>query len=287
MEKYKVGVIGGTGMVGQRFVTLMENHPWFELKVIAASPRSAGKTVSNLMKGNRNMKIENIEKKYSSKTYRFFDLLYKLLVINLLIIILSIPVITIFPAIVAATATIKNNITETAIFKPYFKNFKTYFWKSFLMGLFFLFSFAAGIYGYFFWSYQDFGNSEMMEIFAQIGIVVIVICLIVFTFIIVHTPLLLITFNKLNNVQIFKTSMYISVRYFLTTLFMLLATIVIIGVLVLCLFVPWVLGIWMIIGISLPLYLVIKITTPIYYRFAKIDFEKINKKVEEDIKDDK
>ena len=82
------------------------------------------------------MKIENIEKKYSSKTYRFFDLLYKLLVINLLIIIISIPVVTIFPAIVAATATIKNNITETAIFKPYFKNFKTYFGKSFLMGLF-------------------------------------------------------------------------------------------------------------------------------------------------------
>ncbi len=44
MKKYKVGVIGGTGMVGQRFVSLMENHPWFELKVIAASPRSAGKT---------------------------------------------------------------------------------------------------------------------------------------------------------------------------------------------------------------------------------------------------
>lgn len=44
MRKYKVGVIGGTGMVGQRFVTLMDNHPWFELKVIAASPRSAGKT---------------------------------------------------------------------------------------------------------------------------------------------------------------------------------------------------------------------------------------------------
>ena len=43
MEKYKVGIIGGTGMVGQRFVTLMENHPWFELTCIAASPRSAGK----------------------------------------------------------------------------------------------------------------------------------------------------------------------------------------------------------------------------------------------------
>jgi aspartate-semialdehyde dehydrogenase len=44
MEKYKVGIIGGTGMVGQRFITLMEQHPWFQLTVIAASPRSAGKT---------------------------------------------------------------------------------------------------------------------------------------------------------------------------------------------------------------------------------------------------
>ena len=44
MEKLRVGVIGGTGMVGQRFVTLMEDHPWFQLTVIAASPRSAGKT---------------------------------------------------------------------------------------------------------------------------------------------------------------------------------------------------------------------------------------------------
>ena len=44
MEKFKVGVIGCTGMVGQRFVTLMENHPWFQLTAVAASPRSAGKT---------------------------------------------------------------------------------------------------------------------------------------------------------------------------------------------------------------------------------------------------
>ena len=44
MKKFKVGIIGGTGMVGQRFATILENHPWFEVKVIAASPRSAGKT---------------------------------------------------------------------------------------------------------------------------------------------------------------------------------------------------------------------------------------------------
>ncbi len=44
MEKLKVGILGGTGMVGQRFISLLEDHPWFEVKVIAASPRSAGKT---------------------------------------------------------------------------------------------------------------------------------------------------------------------------------------------------------------------------------------------------
>lgn len=44
MKKYKVGVVGCTGMVGQRFVTLLENHPWFQLTAIAASARSAGKT---------------------------------------------------------------------------------------------------------------------------------------------------------------------------------------------------------------------------------------------------
>ena len=43
-EKLKVGILGGTGMVGQRFIALLENHPWFEVTAIAASPRSAGKT---------------------------------------------------------------------------------------------------------------------------------------------------------------------------------------------------------------------------------------------------
>lgn len=43
-EKLKVGILGGTGMVGQRFISLLENHPWFEVTTIAASPRSAGKS---------------------------------------------------------------------------------------------------------------------------------------------------------------------------------------------------------------------------------------------------
>ena len=44
MKQYQVGVVGATGMVGQRFVSLLAQHPWFNLAVLAASPRSAGKT---------------------------------------------------------------------------------------------------------------------------------------------------------------------------------------------------------------------------------------------------
>ncbi len=43
-EKLNVAILGATGMVGQRFITLLENHPWFEVKTLAASARSAGKT---------------------------------------------------------------------------------------------------------------------------------------------------------------------------------------------------------------------------------------------------
>ena len=54
-EKLKVGILGGTGMVGQRFVSLLENHPWFEVAAIAASPRSAGKTYEEAVGGRWKM----------------------------------------------------------------------------------------------------------------------------------------------------------------------------------------------------------------------------------------
>lgn len=54
-EKLKVGILGGTGMVGQRFISLLENHPWFEVVCIAASPRSAGKTYEEAVGGRWKM----------------------------------------------------------------------------------------------------------------------------------------------------------------------------------------------------------------------------------------
>lgn len=51
MEKYRVGIIGATGMVGQRFITLLADHPWFEISVLAASASSAGKTYEQAVEG--------------------------------------------------------------------------------------------------------------------------------------------------------------------------------------------------------------------------------------------
>lgn len=51
MKNYKVGIIGATGMVGQRFAVLLENHPWFTITALAASPRSAGKTYAEAVGG--------------------------------------------------------------------------------------------------------------------------------------------------------------------------------------------------------------------------------------------
>lgn len=71
-RKFKVGIIGATGMVGQRFLTLLNHHPWFEVEVLAASKASAGKTYEEAVAGRwkmegpipekyKKMKVENGE----------------------------------------------------------------------------------------------------------------------------------------------------------------------------------------------------------------------------------
>ena len=61
-KKLKVGVLGATGMVGQRFITLLDNHPWFEVVTLAASPRSAGKTYEEAVGDRWKMTVPMPEK---------------------------------------------------------------------------------------------------------------------------------------------------------------------------------------------------------------------------------
>ena len=55
MEKINVGVIGATGMVGQNYLRLLENHPWFDVTYVAASPKSAGKIYEEAVMGKWQM----------------------------------------------------------------------------------------------------------------------------------------------------------------------------------------------------------------------------------------
>ena len=56
-QKLKVGIIGATGYVGQRFITLLADHPWFEIAALCASPRSAGKTYEEAVEGRWKLDI--------------------------------------------------------------------------------------------------------------------------------------------------------------------------------------------------------------------------------------
>ncbi|MCL2077009.1 MAG: aspartate-semialdehyde dehydrogenase [Oscillospiraceae bacterium] len=67
MKKLNVGIIGATGMVGQRFALLLLNHPWFEVTALAASPRSAGKPYGEVVKDRWLMK-EPLPEKYKNMT---------------------------------------------------------------------------------------------------------------------------------------------------------------------------------------------------------------------------
>ena len=74
-EKLKVGILGATGMVGQRFIALLENHPWFEVVTVAASGRSAGKTYAEAVDGRWKMTTPIPEKVKDLMVLAFFPVI--------------------------------------------------------------------------------------------------------------------------------------------------------------------------------------------------------------------
>lgn len=72
-EKFRVGIIGATGMVGQRFITLLADHPWFDISVLAASSRSAGKTYKEAVGDRWKLKEALPEKIASMNVYDASD----------------------------------------------------------------------------------------------------------------------------------------------------------------------------------------------------------------------
>lgn len=221
------------------------------------------------------MSTTDYEKKINSKPYRFFDWVYKLLIINIFTLIFICLVFTAFPGIIAMNATIKYDMNESNVFRSYFSNLKYYFKKA--IGLNFLLILVIGIvgFGFYFYSYAV-PTDDAHTIIFQLGIAVMIILGVVIVMLCVHIPLLVITFESLTIGEVIKTSFYISFRYFVTTL-------ILFGMFVLKIIGTIAAPIWLLFGISLPTLLGIKLTEGVYYKFEKIDLESIMHMAEDDL----
>lgn len=228
------------------------------------------------------------EQKLNSKPYRFFDQIYRLLVLNVITIILGITVVGLFPAFVATTATLKQG-NQMNVFKQFFKNFLHYFKKSFFVGLILFILYLIDIYAIYFYAtsvVKDASDFDLTLLFINAGFIVSGVAFILITFLSVHLALLLITFESFTVGEIYRTSFYVSIRYFLTTLILFVLQVLIIGSFIYCMFDARFLAVWLLIGISLPVFLQVKVTTPIYYKLSQIDFEKIMHQLDEEEEED-
>lgn len=208
----------------------------------------------------------DIESKYNSKGHRFFEWLFMLVFVNVVTILLLIPIVTILPAITAMYATIKDSIMEgpNKPIKMYFSNFMKYSEKSFILELIIgIILVVAGISGWYY--YNNIGEGEL---FSNVGFWIMFIFIIIIVIMLLHIPLLIVTFKNLRSKELLKTSIYIAFRYIgITMIALVLLIISIVGIVAA--------PIWFLVGLSGPALLFIKVSEPLYYRLNKIDFEKI------------
>lgn len=214
----------------------------------------------------------SLEKKLNSKTYRFFDYLFGLVVVNLITIILSIFIITLLPAFTAAYQTISDfkEVGPTKVIRMYFKNFKTHLEKSFIIGLFMIIIIVVALFSMYFYSAKFAADNFI----GQAGYWIMLVVLLLLVLFSLHVPLVIINFHSFGILDTIRVSIFICFKYFLSSLIVLGMNIVmLIGVLAL--------PIWVVIGLSLPIFLAIKLTDATYYYLRKIDLENIIKKAKE------
>ena len=245
------------------------------------------------------MNVTDYEQKLNSKSYRFFDCLFKIVLTNVLSMIISLSIIGIYPAVVATISTMKTDTLRGGLFKAYFSNLIKYLKKSIIIGLIGLIIFAVAVYAMYFYSqarlgmisrilcddlFNNFLNvkvslkvefSNIEEFLLTGGFIVNIILIIVSLIIGCNLPFIIIEFPSLNIKESIRTSFYISLKYFRTTLVCLIGDLIIIGLFASCLFDARLLAIFMLIGISLPLFLEVKLTYVIYEKMKKLNIERI------------
>lgn len=192
----------------------------------------------------------------------------------------------ILPAITASTITIKEVNSSVKIFKEWFYNFKLHYVKSMLLGLIYASLFGIALFALYFYSNVNLievSNPNYAELFMKIqnvllqaGFVVVVIFIIALTCLVVHVPLLIITLPKFSVIDLLKTNIFMSINHFVNT--MILVAMLIVSIIGFTFF-----PIWIIFGISLPIMIGIRFSKVNYLELEKVDFEKINELVDEEL----
>lgn len=195
----------------------------------------------------------------------------------------------ILPAITATTITIKEVNSSVKIFKEWFYNFKTHYVKSMYLGLIYASLFGIVVFALYFYSNAnliEINNPEYAKLFMQIqnillqaGFVVVIIFLVALVCLVVHVPLLVITLPNLSVLDLLKTNIFMSINHFINTI--ILITMLMISVIGFTFF-----PIWIIFGISLPVMIGIRFSKVNYAELEKVDFEKINNLVDEDLENE-
>lgn len=205
---------------------------------------------------------------------------------------------TILPAIVATTAVLKDGMSGVNVFKAWMYEFKTHYVKSMLVGLVYAAVMGIILFCLNFYTIVEPTDINILDhfkitgddilfvftakaqtIILQAGFVVFGIFAVAVVVFIVHAPMCIITLPKLSVIDLLKTNVFMSINYFVNTI-----------ILVAMLFVSLIgftfFPIWIIFGISLPILIGIRFSKVNYRELEKVDFDKINEYVDEDLEDE-
>jgi uncharacterized membrane protein YesL len=202
----------------------------------------------------------NFEKFVNSAFFRYADLLFKIVFVNVMVVIFSLPIITFIPALVAGYEQIKSFIEEkeTPLFKSYIKSFKKNFSRNFFVGL--IVMIVIGLLGLNIQSYYLQIEKGMMYI---IGLYISLILLFFILIMTLHIPLSCVYFPHLNTKGILKISFYIGMKYIFTSITLLIPLVMTI------LLASYSFPIYTFIGIGIPIYISLKLSIRIYKKLER------------------
>jgi len=224
------------------------------------------------------------DKKLSdSKLWIFFDWVWRLMVLNVLVLLTSIGVITIVPAICAAFKSIKDTKENysSSIIKNYFINFRYLFRDTFAFSIILLI--IIGICGYAFLWYDGVvgttqGSGEQMDqtwlMIAVISIVIVIIGSIILLMAFIQIPMV-INYFYYGFIDNIKLSFYMAFKYIITSILELVVVIASLIILVTALFTYYLIPLWLFFGISFPLYAMYTLSRR-FYRYVADNFEEDN-----------